>query len=357
MSRRALIIFFTVLTVPVTAHAAPRDALQPTQTGPETVRYDRGEYIVDLPGSRAAVQLRSVADGNGYSFDVVVLNAGSAPINIDVGNIHILGTQEPVTVMTRAALQHKAEHHAQWQKIWSTLGTSLVAAGQASQRNHYYINTSTPFGNYNSTISAPCYSCQAAANYTLAAGAARNARIQDSLDQTRAMLGAQAFQLSTINPGQAYGGRVFLSRFKHTTGGEMRLVVDVNGEPFTFGFRFAPEGSPAPSYRMAAATAPVSPVAAQYSAPPMTYPVAPSPLQMVALAPAPSPPVPSYSLMPAAFVTPASSDTTLANRQPVPRVGYETLRKWHHYYDSMVQNGTPKADAKEVADGEFGPID
>ena len=78
--------------------------LQPVQSGSENVRFDRGDYIVDLPGSRAAVQLRSVNENGGLSFDVFILNTSSAPINIDVGNIRVDGVNEPVRVLTRAEL-------------------------------------------------------------------------------------------------------------------------------------------------------------------------------------------------------------------------------------------------------------
>ncbi len=339
------------LLLPIAAAAAPRDVLQPIQSAAESVRFDRGEYVVDAQGSRAAVQLRSVTEHGSTSFDVFILNTGFAPINVDVSDIQIDGTEEPVRVLTRAELEHNAEHRARWQKFWSVVGTGLIAAGQASARNYYHVTTATPYGVIRSGISTPCTSCQLAASYTLAAGSTRIGRIQETLDQTRAAIGAQAFQLSTINPGQAYGGRIFLTRFKHQAGENIRMTVNVDGEPFAFGFHFVPEGGPTPSYRIAAFATPST------SAPNASYALAQTPPVGQPAVFTRSIPQPVFRAANMNVGSNMVAPSTMNVQSTIPAVGYGLSQKWHRYHAMLMENGISRSQAKQMADEEFGPID
>lgn len=341
-----------VLSVAVSAHAATSDVLQPIQLGNEFVRFDRGDYVIDLPGQRAAVRIRSMPDDHDYmSFVVAVLNTGSQPINVDVGNIRIEGTKEAVRVLTRAEMQQKAERRAGWAKFFTNFGSVLVASSQASQRNYYSATTVTRYGIINTQLSAPCYGCQAAANETIARAQDRIAQIQGTLDSQRDRLSQQMLQLTTVDPGQYYGGRIFLTRFKHEANGQMRLIVTIDGEAFQFGFRFAPSGAATPTYRMTVAT---------------RYPAAPAPAPTPAYENAPAATPSSAAPLPQFAASAPPPANLRVNQSPLsqPTIDAATTRvvynansnKWHRYYTTLLESGVSKNDAKKMADEEFGSI-
>ena len=71
-------VAIVAIATPIAAQATPADVLQPIQAGAENVRFDRGDYIVDLPGRRAAVQIRAMPSDHGQlSFVVAVMNTGA----------------------------------------------------------------------------------------------------------------------------------------------------------------------------------------------------------------------------------------------------------------------------------------
>lgn len=327
------------------AQARDRDVLQPVQTGNESFRFVRGNYVIDFPGKQTVVEVTPApSDHDNMSFVVSVLNAGAAPINFGTSNISVEGTRSPVRLMTRAEMVRKAEHRAGWAKFFTGLGGALAAASEAGQRDYYSVSGVSSFGFFNAEVSAPCYSCQANAGATMALTDIRLARIEGSLDETRNALAQQALQLTTVDPGQIYGGRIFLSKFKHDNGDRVRLIVTVGEESFTFGFRFVPEGTPPPAYHMA----------------PTSRPATLAAVAIPATGKAPSPPIAQRAAMPPRVV-PASA----VSMKPAPErlaatvtdVSAETRTKWHSYYAALVANGASKRQAKDMADGEFGSID
>lgn len=326
------------------AEARTRLVLQPVQLANENVRFDRGDYVVDQAGPSASVQIRSApADHDNTSFFIAVMNSGRDPINVDVSNVRVEGAGGTVRLLPKAEMIRKAERRAGRQKFFTALAGSLAAAGQASARNTYSATTFTPYGSVTTHISAPCYSCQAAAGDTLALTGARIDQIRSALDNTRDALHDQALQLTTVYPGQSYGGRIFLSPYKAEMGSEMRLVVSVGRESFTFAFRLAAEGAAMPSYRMTNVPMPMqAPVAAPAVAP---APPAPAP---VVYAAQPivgrSPAMPVGRVMPVA--TPVSTGASVAVRG-----------RWQRYYSGLVESGVPRAEARNMADEEFGAID
>ncbi len=336
----AMAIF--VATMPVTAQAGSKEVLQPVQLGNESVRFDRGEYVLDLPGRNAVVQIRSMPSDHGYlSFAVVVLNTGPQPFNIDIGNVRVEGTAKPVRLLSRAEMTQKAENRA----FWARLGTALIA----TQRTNYYGTVSTPYGWSHVTVSGPCYSCQEAA-------AANMERIQGYLDETRRTLGDRMLQVTTVDPGRGYAGRIFLTRFDRKPMSQMRLIVSIEGEDFAFGFRFATAGTPMPSFRMIArAPAPEPASAPLLQAPP------PQQVAEVRAAPVPQPiwsqprvtPVPASA--PAAAAPPPVFRPAVAMR--TVSVNSDKRRKWQRYYQTLVDVGTSPKEAKSLADQEFGAID
>lgn len=338
-------VAIVAIATPIAAQATPADVLQPIQAGAENVRFDRGDYIVDLPGRRAAVQIRAMPSDHGQlSFVVAVMNTGAEAINIDVGNIRVDGTAEPVSVLTRAQMEHKAANRAGWAKALMIVGGGLAAAAQVSQRNHYTAVAATPHSFAAVSASTACGGCQIAAGETMARTGSALDQIQYRLDETRQQLGEQMLQLTTVFPGQSYGGRIFLSRFKHAPTDQIRLNVQVGEETLTVAFRFAPAGAPMPAYRLAAA--------------PVMLPamVAPTYVPAMAMRPAivtPSAPPAAMAMRTAA--TPIAFAPAAAVAAPGADAG--TRSKWQRYYATLVASGVARGQAHTMADEEFGAVD
>ena len=121
------------------------------------------------------------------------------------------------------------------------------------------------------------------------------------------------------------------------------MTVDVGGEPFAFSFRFAPEGGAAPTlYRTTAVAATSMP------APNIGY--TPAPVPAGPENPAFPPPVPQ----PASMAYGSNVPTQVAVNADVPP---EIASKWHRYDTMLIgESGISKAQARQMADEEFGPI-
>ena len=338
----AMMVAASMAVAPMPASAAPREVVQPVQLGEESVRFDRGEFVIDAVGQRGAVQIRpEESDHGNLSFSVSILNSGGMPVNVDVSNIRIEGTAEPVRVLTRHEMVQKAENRAGWKKVLVAIGGGLAAASMASQRNYYSATTFTPFRTYHTVIDAPCRSCQVAAGATLGATGFALDRIQGRLDATRRELGEAVLQMTTLHPGESYGGRIFLTRFKRKPMSEMRLIVRVNEEDYVFGFRFAKPGTPPPAYRMAPVRAPSA----------VTLAVA-----------VPIPPATSE----ARYQTIASTPLPVRTAPPVPRSAAHQIRPaasaaddarsdtWRRYYAGLRENGMSEGKARAQADRVIG---
>ena len=335
-------VAIVALAMPIAAQAAPADVLQPVQAGAESVRFDRGDYIVDHPGRRAAVQIRAMPSDHGHlSFVVAVMNTGAEAINIDVGNIRVDGIAEPVSVLTRAQMEHMAANRAGWAKALMIVGGGLAAAAQATQRNHYTAVAATPRSFAAVNASTACGGCQIAASETIAQTGSTLDQIQYRLDETRRQLGEQMLQLTTVFPGQSYGGRIFLSRFKHAPNDQVRLSVQVGDETLTVAFRFASAGAPLPSYRLAAA-----PVVLVTTVAP---PYVPAMAMRTAIVTPPATTVMRAVATPVAFAPTAAMQT--------PGADAETRSKWQRYYATLIASGVARGQAQNMADEEFGAVD
>lgn len=341
MNRFAVPAFAVSLAVlPAPVHAAPREIVQPIQLGDESVRFDHGAFIIDATGQKGAVQIRPEASDHGsLSFSLAVFNGGTLPVNIDVSSIRIEGTSEPVRVLTHHEMVQKAENRAGWKKALTIIGGGLVAGSLANQRNHYSATTFGPYGRtYYTTIDAPCGSCQVAAVATMAATGYRLDRIQNGLDATRRALGDEMLQMTTLDPGTSYAGRIFLTRFKRKPMSEMRLIVRINDEDHVFGFRFAKPGTPPPAYRMAAVRVVPASVPLPASAPirearlqPIASPTATEPVVMS---------LPQMAVSPARAAPAASHDARSDS--------------WRRYYSGLRDSGMNDAKARAQADRVIG---
>ena len=251
------------------ATAGPNYVVQPIPVGTETVRYIQSVPTLDLRRAHGSVQVTPLpADHGSLAFSVAVYNGGTAPANVDISSFDINVDGQKLGVFSRSDLEHKVKHRAMWNQIALAAAGGLAAAAAASQRDEYHGTLVTPHGTYHSYYSAPSAIGQIQATAIAAGTGVGIAAIQNQLDKTREALGATTVQLTTIDPGDSYAGRVVLNKIK--TGKlpqKVAIVVNWNGEGYPFAFQLAKRGTPQPAFPIG--VAPVAPVA-------VTDPVAPS---------------------------------------------------------------------------------
>ncbi|GEO01854.1 hypothetical protein NSE01_36860 [Novosphingobium sediminis] len=236
------------------ANAAPPE-VQAVQVGAETVRYLQGVPTLDLHKARGAVQISPLPlDHGSMAFSVAVWNEGDAAVTIDVTNFAATSAGKDVGVFTVKELIGKAKNRAMWGQIGLAMAGGLAAAAAASQRDTYRGTLHTPYGSYYSSYSAPSAFGQVQAMAITAGTGVGIAAIQSRLDETRAALGNDVVQLSTVDPMQSYGGKIVLHKIKDAKLPQrVDLTVTWNGETYPFAFRLAKEGTPAPAFVVEAA--------------------------------------------------------------------------------------------------------
>jgi hypothetical protein len=246
------------------AYAGPKFIVQPLPVGAERIRFEQGVPTLDLERAHGGVQITPLPiDHGGLSFGIAVYNNGTAPANIDISSFDIVAGTEKLSVFSREQLDGKAKKRAMWASIAVGVAGGLAAAASASQRDHYRSTLVTPHGTYRSYYSAPSVAGQIQATAIGAGTGVALVNIQSQLDQTRQALGNEVVQMTTVDPGDSYAGRIVLNKIKaKTLPQNVAIVVNWNGEAYPFTFRLAKAGTPQPLF-----PAPVSPVARSAIAP------------------------------------------------------------------------------------------
>lgn len=277
--------------------------LQPVQVGDETLRFRQGVPTLDLQGPHGGVQVTPLEmDHGSYAFSVAVLNNGNAPANIDVTNFDINAGPQHLAVFSKDQLVKKAKTRAMWAQIAIAAAGGLSAAAAASQRDYYHATTFTPHGAYHTVISTPSAAGQVEAAAAIAGSGVAIAAIQNRLDQTRAALGDSTIQMTTVDPGDGYSGRIVIEKVKSATVPQrIDIVLTWNGDRYPFAFQMVKDGTPQPAFIMKPQPmAPVPPVPAEAPASPAVavvpvragapaVPATPSAPVAAVVAPAPAP--------------------------------------------------------------------
>ncbi|HEX7854494.1 MAG TPA: hypothetical protein VF503_12450 [Sphingobium sp.] len=261
----------------ITVPAFPAQARDPVlihamQIGQESVRYYKGKPTLDLEQQLGAVQVSPFTiDKGSLVFTVAVFNRAGAPINVGIENVTAMVDGVPHKVMTVEELVKKERDRARWQQIGLAFLGGL-AAYSATRPSTYHSTYRSSWGasTYTAKWSNPYAGYNAAvigAETSLAMSA-----VQDQLDRTTDALGENVLQLTTIDPGDSYAGKVVLAKLRDKRlPKRVRLLVSVSGETYPFEFQVAKMGTPAPIFAAVAREA--SP-----AAPP---PVAPPPMPAV----------------------------------------------------------------------------
>lgn len=224
--------------------------VQPIQVGRETVRYLQGVATVDLQGKHGAVQITPLPlDHGGLSFSVAVLNDGDQPTNIDIDAFQLTANTQVLGVFSKDKLVKKAQSRAMWTQIGLAALGGVAAGAAASQRDVYHSTLYTPRGTYRAVYSGPSAAGQfQAAAIGVGTGLAI-AGVQNRLDQTRAALGNNIVQLTTVDPGEGYAGQIIVEKIKSPKYPQrVDVVVHWNDEDYPFSFQAAKEGTPAPRF-------------------------------------------------------------------------------------------------------------
>ncbi|MCD2322775.1 hypothetical protein LQ953_01950 [Sphingomonas sp. IC-56] len=263
-------LFFAPLVLCVAASPAlARDkyVVQPIQIGTETVRYVRGDASVSLFKEHGSIQVQPLAfDHGSLSFAIAVYNDGQVPADFDVANIRVTVLGQQTALLSRDALEKKAKNRAMWKQIGIAAIGGLASAAAASQQDRYTATTYTPRGTYRTVYTAPSSAGQAQA-VALAAGTGVGiAAVQNQLEQTLSELSTDIVQMTTVDPGDSYGGRIVVSKVKFDKALPARvdLLVSWNGEDYPLAFQVAKPGTPAPAFT----TAPAPPNPEPSSSPP-----------------------------------------------------------------------------------------
>ena len=247
------IVFTSLALCAATAPALAGDkyVVQPVQVGSETVRYVRGDASVSLFKEHGSIQVQPLAfDHGGMSFAVAVYNDGQAPANFDIANIRVAVLGQQTTLLSRDMLEKKAKNRALWKQIGIAAIGGLASAAAASQQDRYTATTYTPRGTYRSVYTAPSAAGQVQA-VALAAGTGVGiAAVQNQLERTLSELSTDIVQMTTVDPGDSYGGRIVVSKVKFGKALPARidLVVHWNGEDYPLAFQVAKPGTPTPAF-------------------------------------------------------------------------------------------------------------
>jgi hypothetical protein len=244
------VIAFTLSAPTLAMAGAP--VVQAVQVGQEAIRYDKGVPTLDLAQSRGAVQIVPLGKDHGsYVFGVAVFNSSNVAANFDVSNVSVVMGSQQVSLFSVDQLVSKAKSRATWSQIGLAVVGGLGSAASASQRNVYRSTFRTPRATYRLTFTAPSLAGQLRAQRIQDDTVGAMGMIQARLDETRERLGDEIVQLTTVEPGGSYAGKIVLEKLKFSSlPGRISLVVSWNGEQYPFSFQVAKSGTPAPAFTL-----------------------------------------------------------------------------------------------------------
>jgi hypothetical protein len=241
------------LTATTTVEAAD-PVLQPVPFGSATLRHTQGAPTVEVRGRSGMVQVTPLPMDHGcISFGIVVFNRGGRPADIDLNNVTAFVGDAPADVLTLTELQKRANKRAFWTSMAVAAAGGLAAGIAAASTSHTTIHTSTAHG---SAVTRINYH-DGAANSAILSGATIGVAtsVQQHGKQVAASLGDDILGLTTVDPGDAYGGRVVIDKIKQPLPQTVTLSVAWNGEVYASRWQLVAAGTPAPAFAAAPDTA------------------------------------------------------------------------------------------------------
>jgi len=245
-----LVTAAAIFSMTAPAFARDRVAVQPVQIGQETVRYLKGRPTLDLERNYGVIELSpDSVDHGSLVLTIAVYNDGNAPVNFGIENMRAELNGTTLPVLTAEQLMKRAENRA----LWSQIGMAFLgAAAAAAAANNHYTYSSTTYSRFGSFRTYGRFSDPNSIQNSMLIGAATGygiREIQDQLDRTRDAIGDNVIQLTTVDPGDSYAGKIVLEKFNMTKlPARVRVIATMNGEDYPLEFQIAKPGTPMPVF-------------------------------------------------------------------------------------------------------------
>lgn len=216
------VIFFAGLLVSTSPLLAADYKSKPVPQSTDSVTYYKGTPVVERATPFGKVRITSIGEETGKpAFVVDMLNESDAPINFGTENINasVVGEKKPTTVYSADDIQRMVQNKANW-------AAALTAMAGASATNTSYGRACGYGGCVTASVTTP--------NYYAQANAARQVNeIRNDEAGRIDELSQNYLQLTTVQPGEGYGGRVAISKPKSKKWPAV-LKLTVLGEVFDF---------------------------------------------------------------------------------------------------------------------------
>jgi hypothetical protein len=267
---------FAMTTTTTLEAAVP--LLQPLPYGSAILRHYQGKPSIELRGRNGSIEVTPLPMDHGcINFGIVVFNNSGRAADIDLSNVTVLVGDAPATILTVSDLQKRANNRAFWSAMAVAAVSGLAAGVVAASSSHTTIRTSGAHGSQVTKIRYNDGSNTANAALISASGVAAAASIQDKA--ARARFDDEILGLTTVDPGDAYGGRVVVDKIKNPLPQTIMMSVEWNGEVYASKWQLVPEGTPEPFFSNAPVVeAAIAPRSAKIEAAIMTIPAAAKPV-------------------------------------------------------------------------------
>ncbi len=195
---------------------------KPMPSETDSLTYYKGIPVIERATTFGRVRITSIGEETGKpAFVVEILNESEAPINFGTENISVsvVGQKKPTIVYTANDIQRMVQNKANW----AAFGAAMAGA---SATNTSY-GRACGYGQcVTASVTTPDYIAQANAAQQVRDIRSNEAGRIDELSQNY-------LQLTTVQPGESYGGRVAISKPKPKKWpAEISMIV--LGEVFSF---------------------------------------------------------------------------------------------------------------------------
>jgi len=215
-------LFLAGLLITATPVAAADFQSKPLPGTNDSVTYHRGTPVIERETKFGTVRITSIPEETGKpAFVVEILNGTDKPINFGTDSIaaSFSGQKKPTVVYTANDIQRMVQNKAAWAAALTSMSGALA--------------TNTSYGSacgYGHCVTARVTT----PDYFAQANAARNVEvIQYNAGARIDELAQNYLQITTVRPGQSYGGRVAISKPK-VKKWPVALTLNVMGEHFIF---------------------------------------------------------------------------------------------------------------------------
>jgi len=215
------ILFIGLLVIAVPASAGDFQS-KPIPAETDSLTYYKGTPVVERNAAFGKVRITSIGEETGKpAFVIEILNASETALNFGTENISasVAGQTKPTVVYTANDIQRMVQNKANW----AAFGAAMAGA---SATNTSYGSACGYGGCVHATVTTP--------NYFAQANAARQVNdIRNNEAGRIDELSQNYLQLTTVQSGESYGGRVAISKPKPKKWPAV-LTLSVLGEVFSF---------------------------------------------------------------------------------------------------------------------------